>query len=392
MAQDSDIPKKSLVEKARTDPQTFAYLFDLHYDEIFRFHSRWLHDRATAEEATSEVFLTTAKNFHRFEGDLREYRNWLYRIAAGQTASYLRSAGGSEEPQAQTVTKTAILKKAFTKLKPKVQAIIAMRLFEDMEYQQIATILKLDGAVVRSRLTAAAAKLRESLADLQTDETAKRAITSGRDDEAAIRDFLSEVEFDDHPNRAYAESLRQKLVTEYQKCLLEPIRQPIMMLQKTFIAIAAAAVVIAVTIFIITILKTSNSEQATDQIDRRDQPTTKIEQTKATGQERKANLVVTRFNAIIQMKDEGDIAGLLNMLNDENQMLSTVAATLLAEIGDVETLDALLTMIDSNGSTDQLQTLPSTEQQPTPTESRLSQPSSSASKCLRIPISSANTR
>ncbi len=348
MAEDSDIPKKSLVEKARTDPQTFAYLFDLHYDEIFRFHSRWLHDRAIAEEATSEVFLTTAKNFHRFEGDLRDYRNWLYKIAADQAAPHLRSTGESEEPQVQTATKTAILKKALTKLKPKVQAIIALRLFENMEYQQIAIILKLDRTAVRSRLTAAVAKLRESLADLQTDQTEKRAITSGRDDEAAIRDFLSEVKFDDHPNRAYAENLRQKLITEYQRCLLEPIPQPTMMLQKTFIAVAVVTVVITVTIYVISILKISNGEQAPDQTIRRDLPTTKIEQTESSDKKRETNLFITRFNAIIQMKNEGDIAGLLNMLNDENQMLSTIAATLLAEIGDIETLDTLLTMIDSD--------------------------------------------
>jgi len=351
MAEDSDIPKKSLVEKAGTDPQTFAYLFDLHYDEIFRFHSRWLQDRAAAEELTSEVFLTTAKNFHRFEGDLREYRNWLYRIAADRAVSYLQSAGKSEEPRVRTAVKTAILKKALAKLKPKAQAIIAMRMFGDMEYRQIEVIMKLDRAAVRSRLTAAVAKLRESLADLQTDQTAKRTITSGRDDETAIRDFLNEVEFDDHPNRAYAENLRQKLVAEYQRCLLEPIPQPAVMLKKTFIATAVVAVVITATISLIAVLKTSNGEQATVQTIRRDLPTTKIEQTESSDKKREVNLFITRFNAIMQMKNEGDIAGLLNMLNDENQMLSTVAATLLAEIGDIETLDTLLTMIDSNDLT-----------------------------------------
>jgi len=196
MAQDSDIPKKSLVEKARTDAQAFVYLFDLHYDEIFRFHSRWVCDRAVAEELTSRIFMTTAKNFSRFEGDLRDYRNWLYRIAADQAVSYAQSAGATEEPQGRAIEKTAILKKALARLKPKSQTLIALRLFENMEYPQIAHIVKLDPAAVRSRLASAAGKLRASLADLQTDQAAKRAITTGRDDEKSIREFLDGIEFD----------------------------------------------------------------------------------------------------------------------------------------------------------------------------------------------------
>ena len=186
MAEDSDIPKRSLVEKARTDAQAFVYLFDLHYDEIFRFASRWLLDRAVAEKVTSAAFLKTAKYFNRFEGDLRDYRNWLYRIAADQTVSYLQSASSIEEPQGRVTEKTVILKKALASLKPKPQTLIVLRLFENMEYPQIAHIAKLDAATVRSRLVAAAGKLRASLADLQTELSAKRAITAGRDDEKSI--------------------------------------------------------------------------------------------------------------------------------------------------------------------------------------------------------------
>jgi len=350
MAQDSDIPKKSLVEKAKVDAEAFVYLFDLHYDEIFRFHSRWLGDRAVAEEVTSRLFMTTAKYFSQFEGDLRDYRNWLYRIAAEKAVSHAKTASATEEPQHRAIEKTAILKKALAGLKPKSQIIIVLRLFENMEYSQIAHIVKLNPSVVRSRLSAAAGKLRASLVNLQLDQSAKRAITTGRDDEKSIRDYIDSIEFDDHPNRVYADRLRQKLLSEYQRYLLEPLAEPPIIFKKPFIAVAIVAVTIVMIVFVIVAVKPSEVGPAVEPV----APfADKSAGTDANDTKQKTDVLVTRFNAIMQMKNEGDIAGLFDMLKDDDAMLSSVAATMLAEIGDVDTLDMLLVLIEEQDLIDE---------------------------------------
>ena len=170
--------KKSLVEKARTDSAAFAYLFRLHYDEIFRYCARRLFDRAAAEDVTSAVFLKMVGNFSRFRGSLRAFRGWLYKIATNEVNSYLRksfrhqkmlsdaaqisSAGGNNAGDENT-RKLAMLKAALFSLKPKYQAVIALRFFQEMNPSEIAEALGRDAGTVRSQLSRGLKMLRQAL-------------------------------------------------------------------------------------------------------------------------------------------------------------------------------------------------------------------------------------
>ncbi len=129
-----DVRKSSLVEKARTDSDAFGYLFRLHYDEIFSYCARRVFDRGVAEDITSAAFLKVVKNFPRFQGGLRSFRCWLYRIATNEVNSYLRKKMRDEKaleaaarqpeksiPQAMesNADTRAVLKEAVLGLKPK---------------------------------------------------------------------------------------------------------------------------------------------------------------------------------------------------------------------------------------------------------------------------------
>jgi len=50
---DDDRPS---IEAAQADPARFADLYDRHVDRVYAFVSRRTHDRAAAEDVTSEVF------------------------------------------------------------------------------------------------------------------------------------------------------------------------------------------------------------------------------------------------------------------------------------------------------------------------------------------------
>ena len=181
MAIDPAKLKKSLVEKARTDSAAFAYLFRLHYDEIFQYCARRLFDRGAAEDVTSAVFLKMVKNFPRFRGSLRSFRGWLYKIATNEVNSYLRkglrhekalravayegtAAGNATDSNAE---KLALLKEGLLSLKPKYQAVIALRFFENMKPSEIAEALGRDPATVRSQLSRGLKMLRNAIAQAQ---------------------------------------------------------------------------------------------------------------------------------------------------------------------------------------------------------------------------------
>ena len=68
-----------LVERAATEPEAFAALYRKYVTDVFRYCSRRLQDRESAEDATSQIFL----NAYRALPTLRNkpFRPWLFSIA-----------------------------------------------------------------------------------------------------------------------------------------------------------------------------------------------------------------------------------------------------------------------------------------------------------------------
>lgn len=179
-----------LTTQAKSDPGAFSRLYYRHYDAIFRYCMHRLFDRTTAEDVTSEVFLRMTENFQTFDGNERQFRNWLYRIATNAVNEHLRktsrrsailtwvrqwssNAKTGEEPHPdESQRNTAIIKKAMLTLKPQLQAIVTMRFFENLKLEEIAEVVGTSAATVRSQLSRALSKLRKhiSLAQLNGQE------------------------------------------------------------------------------------------------------------------------------------------------------------------------------------------------------------------------------
>ena len=177
LAENHDRRKMGLVDKARIDSEAFVYLFRLHYDEIFHYCARRLFNRIIAEDVTSTVFLKMVENLPRFNGNLRGFRCWLYRIANNEVNNYFRSAGrlkhlieaASQKLQAESgraetadTEKTERLRQAVFSLRPKYQTVVALRFFEGMKLSEVAEILGRKPVTVRSQLSRALKMLREN--------------------------------------------------------------------------------------------------------------------------------------------------------------------------------------------------------------------------------------
>lgn len=169
-----------LVQRAGVEVEALSQLYELYYERIFRFCVHRLFSKETAEDVTSTVFLKVAGGIRSFGGRTeRDFRNWLYAIAANQANAYIRKSCRRQRLLAEAVRSmraTAAnsadysteldwprLYAAILKLKPEHQTIITLRFFENLKFEQIAEILDAREATVRVTLHRILGKLRKHL-------------------------------------------------------------------------------------------------------------------------------------------------------------------------------------------------------------------------------------
>ncbi len=170
-----------LVQRACSDPDAFARLYLMHYDNVFRYCVRRLFDRHSAEDVTSTVFFKVMRNLDSFDGTAIDFRSWLLRIATNAVNDHLRDARrrtkGNEkvlknsraefdlaiDRDQELLERKIMLKQALLSLKPKYQTVITLRFFENMKLTEIAACLGKKPSTVRCWLSRATAKLRKKL-------------------------------------------------------------------------------------------------------------------------------------------------------------------------------------------------------------------------------------
>ena len=153
-----------LVQRARSQADALARLYDIYYQPIFNFCVHRLFDKEIAEDVTSSVFLEVARGISLFRGQtVNDFQSWLYAIAANQANAYIRKTSRRKKLLGQAAASMATsaaqgidsspdfsqLYTAILKLKPQHQTIITLRFFENLQYGQIAQILNIKEATLR---------------------------------------------------------------------------------------------------------------------------------------------------------------------------------------------------------------------------------------------------
>jgi RNA polymerase sigma-70 factor (ECF subfamily) len=85
--------ERTLVEAAQRDPRRFGELYELHFERVYAYVARRVHDRAAAEDVTADVFHRALANLRQFEFRGAPFAAWLYRIAANAIADRAKRAG-----------------------------------------------------------------------------------------------------------------------------------------------------------------------------------------------------------------------------------------------------------------------------------------------------------
>jgi len=157
--------------------------FEWCYAVVYRYLLHRVFDPELAEELTAETFYRAAASIHRLPPDARGVQMWLLRTATNVGNSHHRRMRlrrlllrrfGTTKP---TVTESesasdstdgqrpARVRAAVQALRPKYQAVVALRYFCGMPFEEIASIVGCQPGAVRARLSRAIGELRERLGD-----------------------------------------------------------------------------------------------------------------------------------------------------------------------------------------------------------------------------------
>jgi RNA polymerase sigma-70 factor (ECF subfamily) len=171
--------EQALIERARLDPQAFAALYDRYVQRIYHYALRRSGDYAMAEDITSATFEKALEHLRKYGWKGESYLAWLYRIAYQQMIQHFRrnhryvslppeqSADINVEGQTQDNLDRQALLRAYYKLSPEDQEVLALRMFDRLTGAQAAEVLNCSPQNIYMRLHRALERLRRQLETVQ---------------------------------------------------------------------------------------------------------------------------------------------------------------------------------------------------------------------------------
>lgn len=150
----------------------YKVLINKYQVPIYNLFLRMLHNREEAEELTQEAFV---KAYEALPGFRFEYRffSWLYRIAVNLALNDLKKQRrfvGSEylnnipdEKDEKNTENSEHMKWAVDQLKDIYKAVIVLKYYQQLSYQEVAFALNIPEKKVRSRLYDARLRLKTIL-------------------------------------------------------------------------------------------------------------------------------------------------------------------------------------------------------------------------------------
>jgi RNA polymerase sigma-70 factor, ECF subfamily len=171
------------------DESAFTYLVQKYRRPMVSFMYRMCHNPASAEELAQEVFLRVYRSRTSYEPTAK-FSTWIYRIATNLAVNHARDTRHErpekslrlDEPDPETGTTPDLADTSLTAeeqilhrertamIRAKVQALperqrmaVIMHKYQQMDYRQIAEVLKLSESATKSLLFRAYESLREQL-------------------------------------------------------------------------------------------------------------------------------------------------------------------------------------------------------------------------------------
>jgi RNA polymerase sigma-70 factor (ECF subfamily) len=171
------------------DDSAFDYLVQKYRRPMLGFMFRMAHSTAVAEDLAQEVFLRVYRSRESYEASAK-FTTWLYRIATNLAVNHIRDTRyerpentvSLDEPdeesgrtldlpdRAPSAEEAILQRERLAAIRRRVQALperqrvaVVMHKYQQMDYRQIADVLKLSESATKSLLFRAYETLREQL-------------------------------------------------------------------------------------------------------------------------------------------------------------------------------------------------------------------------------------
>jgi RNA polymerase sigma-70 factor, ECF subfamily len=157
------------------DSEAFDELVVRYQKPVFNAIYHLVHDYEDARELTQSAFLRVFMNLDKFDPQ-RRFFSWLYRIAVNEAINFLAARKVTEPidpslrspsagPDAQLEAKDIVghIQGGILVLSPDYRAVVVLRHFLDLSYDEGAEILEIPVKTFKSRLYSARQLLREYL-------------------------------------------------------------------------------------------------------------------------------------------------------------------------------------------------------------------------------------
>ncbi len=186
---------QSLIEACRAGrTEAFGELVRRHQDRLYPTLLRLTGDADDALDLLQDAFLRAFEKLDRFHGDSSFY-TWVYRIAVNLALSGRRRRRGTvrflggggdlidppDDPSVSDPTlpleraeRDDLIQAALNALADDHRAVVVMKEFDGLRYEEIAAILGVPVGTVRSRLHRARLELRERLKGVVPEESSSR--------------------------------------------------------------------------------------------------------------------------------------------------------------------------------------------------------------------------
>ncbi len=162
---------KGLSRREDMTEAQFTALAGKHMDTVFRLAYSYLKNSADAEDVTQDTLLKLYQSEENFQSE-EHVRAWLIRVAANECKSLLRSSWRKVEPLEEYMETLDLpspeheeLFRAVMALPDRYRVLIYLFYYEGYSSDEIARMLDMPAATVRTRLARARTKLKNNLTE-----------------------------------------------------------------------------------------------------------------------------------------------------------------------------------------------------------------------------------
>jgi RNA polymerase sigma-70 factor (ECF subfamily) len=187
-------------EKAKLgDEEAFAWIIERYQVPVYNLCHRMLDDPMEAEDAAQETFLRAYRNLKRFDPE-RKFINWILTIASNHCVDRIRRrrlrlismddlvsdpfvAENAEGPESSMLKQESQeeIQALLRDLRPQDRAMVILKYWYEMSYEEIGEMMSLTVSAVKSRLHRA----RRAMASQWIDHHGQRLVVNRRSDEAS---------------------------------------------------------------------------------------------------------------------------------------------------------------------------------------------------------------